>query len=375
MTDVPLSALPRRSLLLAAATLACGRPKATGYPGYAFVANYEGRSVAVVDLTRFRVWKHIPLDAAPTAVLPHPVRPKVFVLAPDAGTVYEIDGSKLAVSRRVRAGAVALGMRLAPDQQRLWVAYRSPAELVELPLDSLAPRRRIRLAAPPDDFDLSRENRAAVASFATHSIAILSLAPGSVERTIRTTAEPSIVRFQSDGRQLLAGSGTDRTVTIFDTATGRTVVRLPIAVEPRHFCFTSDGGQLFVTGEGMDGVVIVYPYDTEVAETVLAGRAPGAMAVTDAPAYLMVANPGTGGITVLDIETRKLVAVVNVGQEPGHILITPDRQYALVLDRRSGDLAVIRIQALGGRRYKTAPLFTVIPVGAGPVSAAVVAIS
>ena len=373
---MPFRSLSRRNLLLApAGALACRRNKATGYPGYAFVANREGHSVAAVDLTRFRVWKQIALDAAPTAVLPHPARPRVFVLAPDAGTVYEIDAPTLAVSRRVRAGSSALGMRLAPDQQSLWVAYRDPAELVELPLASLTPRRRIRLAAPPDDIDLSRDGEAAVASLSERIVAIASLAKGAVERTIHMPAPPSIVRFQSDGRQLVVGSRSDRTVVIYETATGRTVVRLPIPIEPQNFCFTTDGGQLFVTGDGMDGVVIVYPYDTEVAETILAGRAPGAMAVTEAPAYLMVANPQTNGVTVLDIETRKLVAVVNVGQEPQYILTTPDRQYALVLNRRSGDLAVIRIPALSARRYKMAPLFTLIPVGSCPVSAAVFAIS
>jgi len=78
------------------------------------------------------------------------------------------------------------------------------------------------------------------------------------------------------------------------------------------------------------------------------------------------------------MDTRKLVAVVQVGQAPGHIPMTPDEEYALVLDEQSGDLAVIRILSLtlapdgSRRRYKSAPLFTLIPVGERPVSAAVV---
>jgi DNA-binding beta-propeller fold protein YncE len=155
------------------------------------------------------------------------------------------------------------------------------------------------------------------------------------------------------------------------------VVRLPLPLAPRNFCFDGTGGQLFVTGEGMDAVVIVFPYNTEVDQTILAGHAPGAMAVTDR--YLMVANPDTSGITVLDVETRRLVALVQVGQRPRYILVTPDRQYALVLNEQSGDLAVIRVFSLAvtpngaQRRYKSAPLFTMIPVGDRPVSAAVVA--
>lgn len=332
--------------------------------------------MGVVDLNRFRVRKQIPLDAAPGAVLPHPTAPKVFVLAPRNGTVYEIDAASLSVIRRARAGADAVGMRLAPGGDALWVLYRDPAALVELPLDSLRPARRIRLSAPPDDFDLSRENGgAAIASRRSRVIVIASLNEAAIARTIAAATEPSIVRFRFDGQQLIAGSQPDRSLTIYDVPTGKIVVRLPLPLAPRHFCFTPDWGQLFVSGDGIDAVVRVFPQRTEVVETLLAGRAPDSMAATDT--CLLVANPETNGVTVLDIETGKLVALVQVGQEPRCILITPDNQYALVLNRKSGDLAVIRIFSITSRRppyYKTAPLFTLIPVGESPVAAAVVAL-
>jgi DNA-binding beta-propeller fold protein YncE len=377
MENVARSSIPRRTLLLspALALAACRKPKATRFPGYCFVANQDGHSVGVVDLSSFRVRKQIHLDAAPTVVLRHPQRPMVFVLAPLAGTVYEIDAVSLAVSRTARAGSEAVDMQVSPRGDALWVLYRDPAALVEVPLSTLRPSRRIRLSAPPDGFDLSRNNQAAIASRQDRRIAIASLTSAAIERTI-AAAEPSIVRFQSDGKQLMAGSRPDRSVTIFDASTGKTVVRLPLPLEPRHFCFTPDGGQLFISGDGMDAVVIVYPYQTEVEETILAGHAPGVMAITDtSPSYLLVANPETSGIMVFDVDTRKLVAAIQVGRQPGSILVTPDNQYALVLNEESGDLAVIRIFSLAARyRYKPAPLFTLIPVGEKPVSAAVVAL-
>jgi DNA-binding beta-propeller fold protein YncE len=372
------SRISRRALLLSsAAAVACRTRRATGFLGYCFVANQGGRSVTAVDLDRFSVRKQIPLDAAPAAVLPHPAKPRAFVLAPQSGTVYEIDAATLAVARRARAGNEALEMRLSPRGDALWVLYRDPAALVELPLDSLRPARRIRLAAPPDSFDLSSDSLAAITSRQDRTIALASLSREEPVRTIRAGDEPSIVRFQSDGKQLIAGSTPERSVTLFDSASGRIVVRLPLPVAPRHFCTSADGGQLFVTGDGMDAVVIVFPYSTEVDQTILAGRAPGAMATTDR--YLLVANPDTNGITVFDIDSRGLVALVQVGEGPCHILITPDQQYALVLDQKSGDVAVIRIFSLqftpngSQRRYKAAPLFTMIPLGDRPVGAAVVA--
>ena len=379
MENVARGPISRRILLLspALALAACRKPKATRFPGYCFVANQDGRSVGVVDLSSFRLRKQIHLDAAPTVVLRHPQRPMVFVLAPQGGTVYEIDAVSLETGRTARAGSQAVDMQVSPRGDALWVLYRDPPALVEVPLDSLRPARRIRLSAPPDGFDLSGDNQAAIASRQERRIAIASLTGAAIERTIAAGAEPSIVRFQSDGKQLIAGSRPERSVTIFDVSTGKTVVRLPLPLEPRHFCFTPDGGQLFISGDGIDAVVIVYPYQTEVEETILAGHAPGVMAITDtSPSYLLVANTETSSVMVLDVDTRKLVAQVEVGRQPGCIVVTPDNQYALVLDEQSGDLAVIRIFSLAARyRYKPAPLFTLIPVGERPVSAAVVALS
>jgi YVTN family beta-propeller protein len=277
-------------------------------------------------------------------------------------------------------------MRLSRAGDALWVLYRDPAGLVEIPFDTMRPGRHVRLAATPADFDLSREtDDACVVSSDDHTISVVSLAQASVTRTIHAVTEPCIARFRGDGRQVISGSQADRSLTLYDVPSGKTVVRLPLSIAPREFCFTADGGHLYVTGDGMDAVVSVFPYRTEVWETLLAGHAPGAMAIAESerpPAYLLVANPDADSVTVLDVETGKLVALVQVGSGPRQIVITPDNEYALVLNEKSGDMAVIRIFALGGnqvggdrvKRYKSAPLFTMIPVGERPVSAAVVAL-
>ena len=374
------SRFSRRAWLLSAAAAAgCRRPpKATPYAGYCLVANQESRSVALVDLTNFRRLPPIRLDAAPSLVRAHPARPKGFALTPATGTLYEIDAATFSLSRRVRAADEAVSMKFDPSGKALWLLARKPAALVPIPLDSLRPGRPIRLPAPPDDFDLSADGRAAVVSRQARSLTFASLEQGTVERTVAAPTEPTSVCFQFDGKQVIAASATDRSVTIFGGPAGKAIVRLPLPFAPRRFCFNSNGGQLFLTGDGMDAVAIVYPYQTEVAETILAGRAPDAMATTgpEAGSYLLVTNPTTNSVTVINIDDRRLVSVVEVGQEPRGILITPDSQYALVLNQKSGDLAVIRLYSLDNpqraHRYKSAALFTLVPVGAKPVSAAVV---
>ncbi len=373
-------------LVSSAAAIACDRPKAERFLGYCFVANYDGHSIAAVDLTRFKTRKQIPLDAAPAQILARPKTTKAYALAPANGTVYELEAALLSVTRRVKAGNDAVSMRISRAGDALWVLYRDPAALVEIPFDTLRPARRIRLASPPDDFDLSREaDDACILTRRDRTLAIASLSQATVSRTIHCATEPSLARFRLDGRQLIAGSYPDRSLTFYDVPTGKTVVRLPLAVAPKEFCFTNDGN-LYVTGDGMDAVVSVFPYRTEVWETLLAGHAPGVMATAEPdkpPFYLLVANPDADTVTVLDVESGKLVALVQVGREPRQIILTPNREYALVLNEKSGDMAVIRIFSLGGnqvggdrvKRYKSAPLFTMIPVGERPVSAAVVGLN
>jgi YVTN family beta-propeller protein len=376
-------------LLSSAAVLGCGVRKSTPYHGYCFVANQGSQTVAAVDLEEFRVRRQIALGAAPSLVLSHPQGlPRVYVLAPNAGTVYEIDSGAMAVSRRAKAGNQAIAMQMAASADALWVLYRDPAALVELPLDSLRPRTRIALRSAPDSLALTGGGAeapyAAIGSRQDNTITLVSLR-GAGRRSIPAGFEPSLLSFRKDGKLVLAGSRPGRNLSIFDAATGSIVVRLPLPLGPRYFQSNADGGQLFLTGEGIDAVVIVFPFSTEVWQTVLAGHAPGAMAVAPGSTeYLLVANPDSDSITVLDLATAKLVGVIGVGQSPCQILFTggkrPFEQFVLVLDRKSGDMAVVRMLALSEPqlfskpRLKSVSLLTMIPVGEGPVSAAVVAL-
>jgi YVTN family beta-propeller protein len=369
-----MSAMTSRRAFVAGAVAAvsCGRRRATGFPGYAFVVNQGGRSVAAVDLTGFRVARQIRLERAPSALNAHPLRGTVYVLAPEGGTILEIGAVELAVKRKLSLGGTAVAMRMSPDGRSLWVLCQAPHALVRVALDRFVVASRLKLPAAPEDFDFTHDGLLAAAAFPeARSVALFDLEKNRVVRIVPAGDDARAVRFRSDGRQLMVANRSARLLTILDVKSAETLVCLQLPVEPENFCVKADGGEIYIAGKGMDAVVVVDPYHTQVTETLLAGKAPGALAVSVDPEYLFAANPESGDVTVLDVETRGLVAAVKVGQEPCYITFTPDHQYALVVNHRSGDLAVIRLP-IRHRRSMTAPLFTMIPVGAEPVSAAVV---
>jgi YVTN family beta-propeller protein len=382
--------ITRRSLVVGglSAMTACTRQKARGFSGYAFIANEEGGAVAAVDLEVFAVARHIHVDGAPTAVVARPHYGRVYALTPANGSVHEIRTGNLTFASRLQVGRSALSMRLAPSTATLYVLCREPRQLVALALDPMRVDWTLPLPEQPIDFDVSPDGATLAISYgAARAISFVDAARRRAFPLVRTSGELGVVRFhpKSDAHKLIVANVGERMLSIYHVPSRNLMVNLPLAVQPEHLCFKADGGELFVTGAGMDAVVVVEPYFTpQVAKTVLAGHNPGAMAasgsaISSEGGYLFVANPKSGDVSILDLVSKDVVAVTPVGTEPSYITITPDNEYALVLNQASGDMAVIRIRNVARavseqRRWKKGPLFMLIPVGSKPVSAAVVGI-
>lgn len=342
-----------------------------GFDGYVFVANQEGKSLAIVDMAAFATIKHIRFDSAPTAIVSHPVKPFVYVLTPENGTVNEINIRNMTPTRKVQAARSALAMRYgASGDDAIYVLAAEARKIVRIPVDTFRTEAQYGLPSTPTDFDLSDVTHlCAVAYGPEGALSVFDLKDPQKPIVKKVSSEIGTVRFRSDGQALIVADVAQRMLTFLRTPGADMMSQLPLAVRPEQICFNTDRGQLFVTGEGRDAVAVIYPYKLEVAETVLAGRAPGAMGAS--VDYLFIANPLTGDVSILHIRTRRLVAIAPVGAEPGFVAVTPNDQYALVLNRKSGDIAVIRIGSIKTDRAKSASLFTMIPVGSQPVSAVV----
>ncbi len=367
----------RRKWLAAAglaAVSACTRSKGTGFYGYALVANAGDSSLAQVDLTSFRLSSAVGLSAPPSRIVAGGSDQRAYVLTPSNGSVHRLAGEpfKVAASRRVADHLADL--RLSDDAKFLWTLSPHARELVHLDAETLAPLVRHRFSIPVDCVDFSSTGYAAAASSAG-AVELLHLASG--QRTRVQTSPLGQIRFRSDGKVLLAANLQSHSLLALDVPTLQTVVELPLAMRPDELCFNADQGQLFVSGAGMDGIAVVFPFDTlYVDQTLLAGRDPGKMACSASPAFLFVASRTGSDLCILNIDTRKVVGFVETGGRPSFITVTPDSQFALVLDQMSGDMGVIRVpRNLTGteRRLKTGgSLFTMISVGSKPVDAVVI---
>ena len=361
----------------AAGLLSCARRKSPRYQGYALVANHDSRSLAVIDLSRFQQLKEIPLNAAPSWVIAASAHNRAYILSAGEMSVSVLNLDTMLLEKDIPLGARCAAARLSQDGNTLWVLLESPNRLAGFSTASGARLTNVGLPAVARDLD-ECQGCVAIAFRDDRRVGWYRTSARAISLSPKLEAAPDLICLRSDGKVLLTGNTEDRSMTAVDTKTLAPLVTLPLSLAPKHFCFNSDGGQLFVTGDGMDAVVIVSPYQTEVNETILAGNAPGSMAATTAtPNYLFVTNPHSGDVTVINIDNRRVLAQIQVGQRPSAVLLTPDNEYALILNEQSGDVAVIRLLNIRvaspeSRRNRIASLFTLIPVGSRPVAGAVI---
>jgi YVTN family beta-propeller protein len=320
------------------------------------------------------VARHIPLEGAPTEVTAAAQRPSVYALTPENGTVHEIQIDNLRLARKLAVASQAITMALAVGDRTLYVLAREPRLLIAMALDSFKVDWKLPLPDEPVGMALSPDGKTAAVSSA-QAVYLVDLEARRLSAPLGQ-GDYGPIQFHAEGKTLLAGNREERLLSVYSVEARRLITHLPISVRPDQFCLSRDRGQLFVTGEGMDAVVVVWElFSTpEVGDTVLAGHAPGAMDVSED--LLFIASPTSGDVSILSIPTRKVIAVVPVGSDPGFIRVMANDQYALVLNRKSGDVAVLSVPAIKQKknRYKTAALLTVIPVGSRPVSAVVRAV-
>jgi YVTN family beta-propeller protein len=361
--------ITRRALLAGSLLSACARKRGPRYQGWLFVSSATEKSIAVADLAAFHRVTSVPLPCTADKLFQH--GRKVFAICRDAAAIVQLDVATMRFDARIALPAKPIGVRLLGNSPEAIILADHPPMLLRVDLNARRVTARANLAASPADFDVN-EKQAAVTLPSANAIVRVSLPQMSTASTAVDVA-CSTVRFRRDGLAILAGAPSARQIVSIDAESGKLLTRLSLPLAPTRFCFNGNGGQMFVTGSGEDALAIVSPFQNEVESTILAGRTPGAMAVSEQRNALFVTNRDSGDLTIVDIDTRGVAASVHVGENPGDVLLTPDGEYALVMDQHSGNVSVVRLATvLDGKKKEVKPLFTVFPTAANAHSALIV---
>jgi YVTN family beta-propeller protein len=159
-------------------------------------------------------------------------------------------------------------------------------------------------------------------------------------------------------------------VSVFDTATGKVVKKIPVDISPYDLRFSSDGATLYVSNWGSSNVGVIDVAAAKVVATIPTGSNPNAMELgTDGRLYVSNGNENT--VTVIDTKKRQAIETINVGPTarapqgttPNGLKLDAKNNMLFVANADNNCIAVVNV-----REYGESQVLGFIPAGWYPTA-------
>ena len=143
------------------------------------------------------------------------------------------------------------------------------------------------------------------------------------------------------GKVYVADEGSN-TVSIIDTASLKTIGRVPVGQDPHNVQVAPDGKVAWVTNNGEPAKMTEKSPDAKISKS-------GGMNMD---------STAPGAVWAIDTATDKVLAKIPVGTHPAHVVVTPDGRQAYVVNGGDNSISVVDTAAQS--------VIATIAVGAGP---------
>ncbi len=380
----------RAPLLLLALVAGCRHSDfpqyAAGYREFAYVANAAGNTVSVLDLVYLRPDRTLQVGDAPVAIVVNTKRDEVYVVNSQPG---EAAGSVSVIDTQKNAVVATIGVHRLPNYLSVdatghlgYVANTGSNSVSVLDLDSRRQIATVRTPDKPGEAVISPDGRALVVTskvngttsiYAADPLGTLNLratfkgCPGATGAVILPDSSKVFVGC-SAGRQVMVVALAAESTSLAarqgqSTSTDSVVAMLDVGRNPTSLTMKPDGGEVFVSNEGSNSVSEISTQTNEVGSTYPIGNEPARGVVSGDNSALWISNSGADSISLYSIVDGRLLSSIHTGDAPVALAFSDDEHLLLAADGKSGDVGVVRTAGRLGPA-----LFTMLPVGNGPVA-------
>jgi len=266
----------------------------------AYVTNFGGDTVAVIDEATRTVTATIPVGSTPDGVAVDPAARTAYVVNFGGDTVSVIDEATRTVTATIPVGSTPDGVAVDPAARTAYVVN--------------------------DGGD---------------TVSVIDEATRTVTATIPVGSEPIAVAVDPAARTAYVTNAGDGTVSVISAATRTVTATIPVGHDPWGVAVDPATHTVYVTNAG-DGTVSVIDEATRtVTATVSVRYRPVAVAVDPAARTAYVTNAGDGTVSVIDEATRTVTATIPVGGDPDGAAVDSAARTAYVANASDGTVSVI----------------------------------
>jgi DNA-binding beta-propeller fold protein YncE len=223
-----------------------------------FVAALGNDTLEVIDLGAGRRERSLRGFGEPQDVLHVPETNRVFVANGSANRLDVLEGTSLAVVKRIDGLEDADNLRYDAVGRKVYVGY-GKGELRALDPETGESAGDIRLPGHPESFQLERRGARIFVNVPTaHRVAVVDRAKHTLVAAweVRGAAANFPMALDEAGHRLFVGARIPPVLLVYDTETGRVVATLPIGGDTDDLFFDAERRRLYaVCGEGRIDVV------------------------------------------------------------------------------------------------------------------------
>lgn len=295
----------------------------------AYVTNFDGDGISVVDLDRRMVVATIPTGRKPHGIAVAPDGTSIFVSNEDARTLTILDAHNHHVRATIPVEGAPHQIEVSRDGRHVLVPLNDTGMVAVVDVAAGRVVRSIPVARGlhiirripgSDQYLVTAEGDARIVVLGTD---------WRVEREVPLFAQPRVPAIAPAGDRMYQTIRWLNGALVVDVAKGTVVDRIALGdsrfaadgKDAHGVAITPDGAELWITTQTTDMVTIVGTRDHDVRAYLPVGRDPNWIEVTDDGATAVVSNTGGNSVTIIDVRGRRVLQTLPVGPGPKRLAV------------------------------------------------------
>lgn len=297
--------------------------------GFAYVTDFEGGQVSVVDTATNLVTKTINVGRYPIGVVISPDGSKAYVTNDTSGTVSVISTLTNAVINTFPCNKTPYGVVMSPDGNRLYVANGSLNEVTILNALTGAIITAIPVGLQPSGLAISPDGGTLyVTNSNNNTLSVINTSTYQVTFVLTVGNNPYGITISPNGSKLYIANVISRTITVVNTATLTIDATIAVGIGPVSSCISADGRWVYVTNSDSYGgfgsqanfppgtVSVIDASINQVVKTITVGKGPDGLAFNSYGTKIYVANTIDNTISVINVGSNTVINTIPVGSSP-----------------------------------------------------------
>ncbi len=285
---------------------------------FAYIANFNGNSVSVVDTASNTVTATVAVGSSPYGVSVNPAGTRVYVSNNNGSTVSVIDTSSNTVTATVAVGTNPDGIWVDPAGSRVYVANYNNNSVSVIDAASNLVVATVTVGSHPVGVTGNAANTRVYVANNNNSVSVIDTTSNTVVATVPVGSLPYGIAVNPAGTRVYVANLFGNSVSVIDTSSNTVTATVAVGSSPYGVAVNPAGTRVYVTNSNnaSNSVSVIDASSNSVTATVPVGGSPAGVAVNSAGTQVFVTNQTGNSMSAIDIATNTVVATVLVGVGP-----------------------------------------------------------